>query len=131
MSAPPPAPLAAPIAWTRAAAVGSVLALIALGLAWELWLAPTGQRTLALKVVPLLLPLPGLLRRRMYTYRWLSLMVWLYVTEGVVRAASDRGRGATLAWVEIALCLVLFVACGAHVRWRLRHGALSTAEGPR
>ena len=34
---------------------------------------------------------PGLLRNRMYTYRWLSLLVWLYFTEGVVRAASDRG----------------------------------------
>ncbi|HZT54816.1 MAG TPA: DUF2069 domain-containing protein [Burkholderiaceae bacterium] len=111
----------APIAWTRAVAVGSVVALIALGLAWELWLAPTGQRTLALKVVPLLLPLPGLLRDRMYTYRWLSLMVWLYFTEGVVRATSDRGASAGLAVVELLLCLLLFAACAAHVRFRLRH----------
>ena len=118
---PPPAALPAPIAWTRAVAVGSVLALIALGLAWELWLAPTGQRTLALKVLPLLLPLPGLWRNRMYTYRWLSLMVWLYFTEGVVRATSDRGPGAVLGAIELLLCLLLFAACAAHVRWRLRH----------
>jgi uncharacterized membrane protein len=116
-----PAPLPAPIAWTRGVAVGSVLALIVLGLAWELWLAPTGQRTLALKVLPLLLPLPGLWRNRMYTYRWLSLMVWLYFTEGVVRATSDRGPGAALGLVELLLCLLLFAACAAHVRWRLRH----------
>ena len=68
-------------------------ALIALGLAWELWLAPTGSGWLALKVLPLLLPLAGLLRNRMYTYRWVSLFVWLYFIEGVVRAASDRGIG--------------------------------------
>ena len=113
--------LPAPIAWTRAVAVASVIALIVLGLAWELWLAPTGNRTLALKVLPLLLPLPGLLRNRMYTYRWLSLMVWLYFTEGVVRATSDRGPGAMLGVIELLLCLLLFAACAAHVRWRLRH----------
>jgi uncharacterized membrane protein len=121
VSAPPAAPtLPAAIAWTRTVAIGSVLALIVLGLAWELWLAPTGHRTLALKVLPLLLPLAGLWRRRMYTYRWLSLMIWLYFTEGIVRATSDRGPGAVLAAVEVLLCLLLFAACAAHVRWRLR-----------
>jgi len=104
-----------------------VLALIVLGLAWELWLAPTGSRTLALKVLPLLLPLPGLWRNRMYTYRWLSLMVWLYFTEGVVRAASDRGPGAALGALELLLCLLLFAACAAHVRWRLRHAKEAAA----
>jgi uncharacterized membrane protein len=122
-----PSALPAPIAWTRAVAVGSVLALIALGLAWELWLAPTGQRTLALKVLPLLLPLAGLWRNRMYTYRWVSLMVWLYFTEGVVRATSDRGAGVPLAIAELLLCLLLFAACAAHVRWRLRAAKEATA----
>jgi uncharacterized membrane protein len=56
----------------------------------------------------------------MYTYRWLSLMVWLYFTEGVVRATSDRGAGVPLAIAEVLLCLLLFAACAAHVRWRLR-----------
>ena len=122
-----PSALPAPIAWTRAVAVGSVLALIALGLAWELWLAPTGQRTLALKVLPLLLPLAGLWRNRMYTYRWVSLMVWLYFTEGAVRATSDRGAGVPLAIAELLLCLLLFAACAAHVRWRLRAAKEATA----
>ena len=107
------------MAWTRAVAVASTVGLIVLGVAWELWLAPTGRGTLALKVVPLLLPLAGLLRSRMYTYRWVSLLVWLYFTEGVVRATTERGLGATLAAVEVLLCLLLFAACAAHVRWRL------------
>lgn len=114
-------------AGTRAAALASVVALVALGLAWELWLAPTGARTLAVKVLPLLLPLPGLLANRLYTYRWLSLMVWLYFIEGVVRAAGDGGRGAVLASIEILLCLTLFAACAAHVRGELRARA---ATGP-
>src|SRR5881396_3240707 len=108
MTAAPIAPLArpalpAPIAWTRAVALGSVLALIALGIAWELWLAPTGRGTLALKVLPLLLPLPGLVRLRLYTYRWLSLAVWLYVAEGAVRASTEHGASALLALLEVVL----------------------------
>ncbi len=108
------------VAWTRSVAVGSVLGLIALGLAWELFLAPTGNRTLALKVLPLAFPLAGLLKNRMYTYRWVSLFVWLYFIEGVVRATGDRGIGAWLAGLEILLCVALFAACAAHVRWRLK-----------
>jgi uncharacterized membrane protein len=112
------------VARTRAMAVGSLLGLIVLGLAWELWLAPVrpGGSWLALKVLPLTLPLAGLLKNRMYTYRWVSLLVWLYFAEGVVRATSDRGPGIVLAVIEILLCLTLFAACAMHVRWRLKHG---------
>ena len=107
---------------TRAIAVGCVLGLIVLGLCWELWLAPvrSGGSWLVLKVLPLCFPLAGLLRNRMYTYRWVSLLVWLYFIEGVVRASSERGIGRWLALVEIALCLLLFAACALHVRLRLR-----------
>ena len=58
----------------------------------------------------------GLLKRRMYTYRWVSLLVWLYFTEGVVRAWSDPAPGNWLAGLEIVLCLLLFTACALHVR---------------
>jgi len=105
----------------RALALVGLTGLIALGLAWELWLAPTGSGTLALKVVPLMFCLVGLLRHRMYTYRWLSLLVWLYFTEGVVRAWSDTGLSQALAGVEIALCLLLFAASAFYVRRRLQN----------
>jgi uncharacterized membrane protein len=111
----------AAVLWTRGVTVAATLALIVLCLAWELWLAPTGQRTLAIKCLPLALALPGLVRMRLYSYRWLSLLIWLYVAEGLVRASSDRGGGAWLAGAEVALALVVFAACGAHVRMRLRN----------
>lgn len=116
-------PLPPFVSRTRALAVASLLGLIVLSLAWELWLAPLrpGGSWLALKALPLTLPLAGLLKNRMYTYRWVSLMVWLYFTEGVVRATSDRGPSVPLAIVEVVLCLALFTACALHVRWRLRH----------
>lgn len=125
-SAPPPASaLTAPgraVVLTRALAVASLAALIVLGLAWELWLAPVrpGGTWLAIKVLPLCIPLAGLLKNRMYTYRWVSLLVWLYFTEGVVRAWSDRPPGSWLALVEVLLCLALFAACVLHVRLRQR-----------
>ena len=122
-SLPPTSPSAVAAArWTRALAVSSLLALIALGLAWELWLAPLreGGSWWALKVLPLTWPLAGLLKHRMYTYRWLSLMVWLYFTEGLVRATSESGLSAGLAWTQVLLCVVLFAACALHVRLRLR-----------
>jgi len=106
---------------TRWIAVGSLLALILLSLAWELLLAPLrpGGSWLALKALPLCIPLAGLLKNRMYTYRWVSLVVWLYFIEGVVRAWSDRAPGNYLAMLEIVLCMLLFVACTMHVRLRL------------
>lgn len=118
----PAAPDAA-IAWTRAAALSATVALFVLCVAWELWLAPTGRGTLALKAVPLLLPLRGLACLRLYTYRWTSLLVWLYVAEGAVRATSERGTGAWLAGLEAVLATLVFVACAMHVRARLRRAA--------
>ncbi len=110
------------VASTRVVAVGSLLGLILLGLAWELYLAPLrpGGSWLALKVLPMCIPLAGLLKNRMYTYRWVSLLVWLYFTEGVVRAYSDKAPGNLLALIEVLLCLSLFAACVLHVRLRQR-----------
>ena len=127
MTSPPPS---TPVAATRALAVGSLLGLIVLGFAWEIWLAPLrpGGSWLALKVLPLVVPLAGLLKHRMYTYRWVSLLVWIYFTEGVVRAWSDASAmSRALASLEIALCLALFVACAWHVRLRLRGAAAASS----
>jgi uncharacterized membrane protein len=100
----------------RSAAV-SLIALIVLCLAWELVLAPlrpTGS-WLALKALPLCLPLAGVLKGRLYTLQWASMMILLYLTEGVVRALSDRGPSAAYAALEAALSIVFFVAAVAYV----------------
>jgi len=101
----------------RVVAVASAIALIALCIGWELVWARTGHGTLVLKALPLVIALPGLLKHRMYTYRWLSLAIWLYVAEGLVRI-TDRAPADWCAGVEVALGVVLFVACAAQVRWR-------------
>ncbi len=95
-----------------------LLGLISLCLTWELWLAPLrpGGSWLVLKVLPLLFPLRGMLHGRRYTFQWTTLMIWLYFTEGVVRASSDRGLSAKLAAIETALALALFISCAAYSR---------------
>lgn len=94
------------------AAVGSLLALIALALAWELWLAPIrpGGSWLVLKALPLLLPLRGMLHGRRYTYQWVTFLTLPYFTEGVVRAWSEPAPVRTIALAQAALATVLFVS---------------------
>jgi uncharacterized membrane protein len=96
----------------------SLVALIALCVAWELVLAPLrpGGSWMVLKVLPLLLPLRGVLKRNIYTMQWSSMLILLYFTEGVVRANSDQGLSATLGWVEVALTCVFFLCAILYLR---------------
>jgi uncharacterized membrane protein len=103
---------------SRLVASASLIALIFLCVAWELWLVPLrpGGSALALKAVPLLLPLFGVLRGRRYTYQWSSMLIFAYFTEGVVRAWSEAGAGRAMAVAEIALSLVFFSAAVWYAR---------------
>ena len=102
----------------RRASALSLAALIALCLAWELWLAPLrpGGSLLALKALPLALPLGGILKGKRYTYRWSSLLILAYCIEGATRAWSDQGLSRDLALAEIALSLLFFVAAVSYAR---------------
>ena len=97
----------------------SLIGLIALCLAWEITLAPLrpGGSWLMLKVLPLLLPLWGILHGRRYTFQWASMLILLYFTEGVVRAWSDRPPSSTLAIIEVALSVVFFFSAIYYTRF--------------
>ena len=103
-------------AWLAACA--SLVALIFLCLAWELFLAPLrpGGSWLALKALPLLAPLFGVLRGRRYTFQWSTLFIWLYAAEGATRVMTDTGLGAQLALAELLLALVYFAAAVLYLR---------------
>lgn len=98
--------------------VSSVLALIVLCVAWEMMLAPLrpGGSWLVLKVIPLLIPLRGILKRDVYTLQWSSMLILLYFAEGIVRGASDKGLSATLGWIEVALVCVFFFCTLLYLR---------------
>jgi uncharacterized membrane protein len=99
-------------------AAATLVALAVLCVTWELWLAPLrpGGSWLALKALPLLPAMPGVLRGRLYTFRWAMMLVLAYFTEGVVRAWSERGTTATLALTEIVLALAFYAAAITYVR---------------
>ncbi|TDR80614.1 DUF2069 domain-containing protein [Paludibacterium purpuratum] len=99
-------------------AAASLIGLIFLSLAWELWLAPLrpGGSMLVFKAVLLLCPLFGILRGRRYTFQWSSMFILLFLTEGVMRGWADRGLSQRLAWAEILLSLLFFGAVIGYIR---------------
>lgn len=102
----------------RDGAAAVLIGLILFCVAWEIWLAPLrpGGSMLALKVLPLLLPLFGVLRGKVYTFKWSVLLIWFYVFEGITRAMTDQGLSRWLAGGEIALCLAYFGLAACYVR---------------
>lgn len=112
-------------------ALTALCMLAALCLLWEWLLAPVrpGGSWMVLKALPLLIPLPGILSpspRRRYTYQWSTLFIWLYFTEGVVRAWSDISTvSKTLAAIQVVLCVAFFIAAVGHVRNTPSHLAKS------
>ena len=91
--------------------IALLTALIALCVAWELWLAPLrpGGSWLVLKVLPLMILLPGVRRASNYAMQWSVLRIWIYVTEGLVRATSESGLSMTLGIAETTLAIGYFI----------------------
>jgi uncharacterized membrane protein len=103
------------VAWH--AAVAAWLALIALCILWETWIAPLrpGGSWLVVKALPLALALRGVLRGDAYTMQWALMLSLAYLLEGVVRM-FDPAPVRTLAAIEIALAVVFFVAAIVYLR---------------
>lgn len=101
----------------RAASSALLVALIVLAIAWEGWLSPLrpGGSMLILKVLPLMAAFFGVIKGRRYTYQWLSMLILLYVAEGVVRA-FDPGLGGVLALIEAMLAIALFLCTLVYCR---------------
>jgi uncharacterized membrane protein len=111
-------PLHLNVALQRSAAL-SLFGLFLLCLLWEIWLAPLkpGGTLLFLKALPLAFAMRGVVRGSLYTIQWASMLVLLYLMEGVVRVMSDPpGPSIMLAWVEIALSTIFFFSSIFYVR---------------
>jgi uncharacterized membrane protein len=100
-------------------AVASLLLLTVWLVAWEMVAAPLypGGSLLALKALPLLIPLRGVIKRDIYTLQWSSMVILLYFIEGVVRGYSDIAETSRwMAWGETALVLVYFACALLYLR---------------
>ncbi|ABP34197.1 DUF2069 domain-containing protein [Polynucleobacter asymbioticus] len=78
--------------------------------AWEWFLSPLrpGGSWLILKGIPLLFAIPGLWRGKIYTMQWASMLILLYITEGLVRIL-ESGANFWLAFLETFLATTGFV----------------------
>ncbi|MBW8900403.1 MAG: DUF2069 domain-containing protein [Massilia sp.] len=100
-------------------AVTSLILLFLWLLAWEIFVAPLhpGGSLLALKALPLLLPLRGVFKRDLYTLQWSSMVILIYLVEGVVRAWSDRAEVSRLmALGEVLLVCAYFLFAVLYLR---------------
>lgn len=91
-------------------AVAAFVDLFILCVAWEWFISPLrpGGSWLILKGIPLLFAIPGIWRGKVYTMQWASMLILLYVTEGLVRIL-ETGANFWLALLETALATIAFV----------------------
>lgn len=102
---------------SRALSLALAGGLLLLCLGWDVLLNRSWFGVLM--ALPLAAALPGLARFRLYTYRWVALLVWLYACEGLVHLGSSQGLPRALGTAEALLAIGLFAAVTWHIRLRL------------
>ena len=96
----------------------SLICLIFLLCSWELFLAPFKNQSswLVLKIIPLLISLMGILKGKIYTYKWSGMLILIYFIEGVVRSYSDQSLSSKIALFEVFLSIVFFLCVAFYVK---------------
>lgn len=91
-------------------ATAAFVDLFILCVAWEWFISPLrpGGSWLILKAIPLLFAIPGLWKGNVYTMQWASMLVLLYITEGLVRIL-ETGANFWMAALETAVGTVGFI----------------------
>ena len=91
-------------------ATAAFVDLFILCVSWEWFISPLrpGGSWLILKGIPLLFASPGLWKGNVYTMQWASMLILLYVTEGLVRIL-ETGANFWLAALETLLATIGFV----------------------
>jgi uncharacterized membrane protein len=84
--------------------------LFILCVAWEWFISPLrpGGSWLMLKGIPLLFAIPGLWKGKIYTMQWASMLILLYITEGLTRIL-ETGTNFWMALLETAIASIAFV----------------------
>ena len=97
-------------------ATAAFVDLFILCVSWEWFISPLrpGGSWLILKGVPLLFAIPGLWKGKVYTMQWASMLILLYITEGLVRILeSDVNFWMALLETILAttgfICLLIYL----------------------
>ena len=99
----------------RRAALAS-LTLLILAQALDAWVRGAPLGIYLLRILPLAIFLPGLIRDRVRTYIWLCFVILLYFMTVVLRLFYDPAD--PVAWVAMASIVVFFNAAMLYARWR-------------
>jgi len=102
--------------------LGSYIGLIAFGMLWaiELGELPRDQIsiTLLILVLPLLLPLRGILHARHKSLVWGMLVALLPILHGGVNLWAESWPKAAWGGLELAMAVSYIVFCSYYIRWR-------------
>ena len=91
-------------------ALAAFVDLFILCVCWEWFISPLRPEGswLILKALPLLLPMRGIWKGNVYTMQWASMLILIYITEGLVRI-TESGWNFYLAILETLLATIAFV----------------------
>ena len=86
----------------------TLIVMIIYGYLWEVFLDPLRDGSLLwVKILPLVLFLPGVLKKNIRVMQWLYLFVWFYICEALVRISSDPQETIfySVIWLFFSLLL--------------------------
>ena len=102
--------------WARLCLL-SVIFMILFGFLWEIKLYPLRDGSLLwLKVLPLIPLLPGLFQGRLRSLQWLTLIIWFFITEGLVRVTSDPPENFIWSCIWLGFGVTTLISGMAAVR---------------
>ena len=90
----------------------ALMGLIIINLIWEIFYHPIREEGswLVIKSAILLLPLKGIMQKKMYTYRWSGMLIMLFFIEGLVRFYSEAEPSKWFALSEIIFSVIYLLA---------------------
>lgn len=105
---------------TRALALLGYFGTMAFLLLWIIWLSPPQipkSIALALSLLPLLIPLRGMLHARIYTHSWAGFLALPYFAFGI-DAAIHRTEKPWLGLILVATTTAWFFGCVYYAKYR-------------
>ena len=110
-------------AFFRKLTLASYFPLIIWLVVWHFFLTPDKSTstvfTMLFWIVPILLPMHGLIKGKPYTHAWTNFVVMYYLLHGLTAIYAVEGE-RLYALVEILLCCLLFTGCSVYARLRGR-----------
>ena len=102
--------------WVRLCLL-SVILMIFFGFIWEIKLYPLRDGSLLwLKVLPLVPLIPGIFLGKLRSLQWLTLVIWFFITEAIVRVTSDPTENFIWSCIWLGLSVLTLVLAMVAVR---------------